>query len=233
MRLKMTDIHTHILPEVDDGSISLEQSLSMLGELYAQGVTEVILTPHYRNEYVLSPEQLKTAFCEFKGRVFEAGIPVGLYLGQEIYIGRDYKKILSEKKVLTINGTNYILIEFDFTRETDIAEIVYELKSMGYIPIVAHFERYTYVDVSVAKEIKELGGLIQINADSIVGKYKRRYSRLVKELLSEKLVDFIASDIHSRRKVLTEKARKVIEKKYGEEYAEKIFSINAERLIKN
>ena len=147
----MTDIHTHALPFVDDGSASLEESLKMLGNLYAQGVTDVVVTPHYRSKYVATPDELKDAFKEFKIRVFEAGIPVNLYLGQEIYIGRGFKKFFAENKVLTLNGTKYILAEFDFNIETDVAEVVYELKAMGYIPIVAHFERYSYVDVNVAK----------------------------------------------------------------------------------
>lgn len=227
----MTDIHTHVLPCVDDGSASLEESLKMLGALYAQGVENAILTPHYRKNYVASPEQLREDFKEFRSRVFEAGIPINMYLGQEIYIGRGYKKFFSENKVLTLNDTNYILAEFDFSIETDVAEVVYELKAMGYIPIVAHFERYSYVDANVAREIKEVGGLIQVNADSIVGKYKRKYGRLIKELLECKLVDFVASDVHGSRKVVTEKARNRVEKKYGLEYAEQIFNLNAEKII--
>lgn len=227
----MTDIHTHALPCVDDGSASLEESLKMLGQLYAQGVSDVILTPHYKNKYLATPEELFSAFNEFKNRVFEVGIPVGLFLGQEIYIGRGYKKTLAENKVLTLNGTKYLLVEFDFSIETDVAEVVYELKNLGYIPVVAHFERYSYVDSNVAREIKQLGGLIQINADSIVGKYKRKYGRLIKELLQDRLVDFVASDVHGSRKVVTAKARKKVEKKYGLEYAEEIFNSNAKKII--
>jgi len=228
----MTDIHAHILPSVDDGSLSLEQSLKMLGDLYADGVTDVILTPHYKNNYKCTPTELKDAFNEFKLRTFEAGIPIGLYLGQEIFIDKSYKKLLAEKKVLTLNGSKYLLIEFDFSIETDIADIVYELKNLGYLPIIAHFERYAYVDTDVAREIKELGGLIQVNADSIVGKHKRKYLKLIKQLMADGLVDFVASDLHSKRKVLTGKARQYVEKKFGETYAEKIFSSNANCLIK-
>ena len=84
----------------------------------------------------------------------------------------------------------------------------------------------------VAKEIKEVGGLIQVNADAITGKYKRKYGKIVKALLQEKLVDFVASDVHGTRKVVTAKARKKVEKKYGLEYAEEIFNSNAENIIK-
>ncbi|MBR1968317.1 MAG: hypothetical protein IKA11_02850 [Clostridia bacterium] len=228
----ITDIHAHVLPFVDDGSETLEHSLEMLGELYSQGVTDVILTPHFRGDYVKTPEELYNVFKEFKARCYEADIPVNLYLGQEVFIDGNYKKIFHDKKVLTLNGTPYVLIEFAFENAGDITEFVYELKNLGYVPIVAHLERYTFSDIDLAYEIKAIGGLIQVNADSIVGKYKRKYSKFIKELFSENLVDFVSSDLHHKRKLMIKKAKDVIVKKYGEECAEKVFRLNTEKIIK-
>lgn len=226
------DIHAHILPLVDDGAYSEQQSLNMVREAAVQGVTDIVLTPHYRGGYKKTGKELISAFEDFKNTVKNADIPVNLYLGQEIYIGEDFKSLFLEEKILTLNGTEYVLIEFDFGYERDIAETVYELKQIGYIPVIAHFERYSYADIETALEIKELGGLIQINADSLVGKRKRKYKKLISELFVNELVDFVASDVHHNRPFLMKKARGYVSKRYGEAVAKKIFSENAEKIIK-
>ncbi len=227
----MIDIHTHILPEVDDGSVSLEQSLSMIRECVKQGTTDIVLTPHYRKEYKLKADLLKDNFIRFKEVVEKSGIPVNLYLGQEIFIEKDYKTLFEEKAVLSINDGKYILIEFDYDIKRDVTEVVYELKRKGYIPIVAHIERYHNYDVSLAEEVKDLGGLIQVNAESLVGKQKRIFGKKVKQLLKNGFVDFIASDIHFQRENFLSKAQKCVAKKYGKEYAQEIFIENAKKII--
>lgn len=227
----MIDIHTHILPEVDDGSPNLDCSIAMINECVKQGVTDIILTPHYRREYKLDKEQLKEKFDYFKDCVSKSGILVNLYLGQEIFIEKDYKSIFCDHTVLTINGGKYILIEFEFDGKRDITEVVYELIRMGYIPIIAHIERYINYDVSVANEIKDLGGLIQINAESLVGKQKKVFGKKVKQLLKYDLVDFVASDVHCNRENFLLKAQTLVKKKYGEERAQRIFIDNAKKII--
>ena len=176
----MVDIHTHILPFVDDGSFDQNASLSMLKQCVNQGITDVILTPHYRRTYIKTPNELKEEFERFKGLVKDE-LPINLYLGQEFYIGSNYKTSIKEGMALTINGTNYLLIEFEYINGVEMAETVYEVKRMGYIPIVAHYERYFDSDLSQASEIKNMGGLIQVNADSLVGQGKKIYIKLIKQ----------------------------------------------------
>ena len=155
----MIDIHSHLLPEVDDGSADFATSLEMLKEETRQGVTDVILTPHYRANCLTDKDDLKKRFDEFKSQVAAEGVNINLYLGQEIFAFERVDKALKEGKLFTMNGTDYVLVEFSMKRESDISEIVYMLKNNGYIPIVAHIDRYYYADVEVAREIKELGGL--------------------------------------------------------------------------
>ncbi len=228
----MIDIHTHILPFVDDGSLDNNISIDMLKECVNQGITDVFLTPHYRKTYKLPPKVLNDEFEKFKKVVSDENISINLYLGQEIFVDEHYKSAFVNKKVLSMNDSKYVLLEFDYDKYVDMAEIVYELKVLGYIPIIAHYERYLNSDLKTAFEIKSLGGLIQVNAESIVGKFKRRYYGLVKKLFKENLIDFVSSDVHSNRKNLLFEANKFVEKKFGEDTANRVFALNAKKIIK-
>lgn len=227
----MTDIHSHVLPCVDDGSESNEDSVAILKEEAAQGVKNVILTPHYRPPFLKEKSELKERFESFKKFVKEQGVDVNLYLGQEIYVREKTVSLLNEGKLLTLNDTKYVLAEFSTSHRSDVTEAVYGLTINGYIPIVAHIERYSYLGVSDAEEIKSLGGLIQVNAASVMGKPRGEYRKRVKKLIKAGLVDFVASDVHFVRKNYMRDAYRYVEKKFGESQAEKLFFTNAEKII--
>lgn len=228
----MIDLHSHALPLIDDGSISFEQSLDMINDARIQGVTDMVLTPHLNKRYNLSVNQVKTAFEQFVNdeRIVKTG--VNLYLGQEIYVGRSFNKVLSDGEFLTMNGTDLVLLEFDYTDDFDIVETVYQLKRKGYRSIIAHFERYSYAGVSLAKEVKNLGGFIQVNSDSCVNGLGLFGTKKVKDLFNENLVDFVASDVHSFRQSKLKKAKEIVEKKYGKIVGQAVFDENALEIIK-
>ena len=225
---RIIDVHSHFLPESDDGFSSPTDSVNDLKRFYEEGVTDIILTPHHRRRYNLPPEELKRRFENFKKKVAET-VPVRLYLGQEIYAQEDIKEDLKAGKLLTMNDTEYVLIEFSFNVEAEISETVYELVNSGYKPIVAHLERYAYADLSVAEDIKSVGGLIQINADSLV-EGDRIYRKKAREFLKNDLIDFVASDHHHRRAFALNKAFGFVERKRGIETAEKLFYGNAAKI---
>ncbi len=225
----MIDIHSHILHAVDDGSKNIEQSLAMLKEEEKQGVTDIVLTPHYRADYLPKSEVVRAKFSELKELAKENGINIGLYLGQEIFVFEDLVKALKDGKVLSVNDGKYVLVEFSSKHVMDIPETVYMLVNNGYIPIVAHIGRYFYADADTAKEVKELGGLIQINASSICGPFKFRRKAL--SLIKAGLVDFVSSDVHFDRKNYMFKAYRKVEKKFGKETADKLFTENAKAII--
>ncbi len=227
----MIDVHSHILPFVDDGSSSVEESLGMLKAMEEKGITDVICTPHYGNAYVYLPKELKKVFSDFSKEKEKAGIKVNIYLGQEILYNKQVKANLLEGKNVSLNGSPYILIEFDYCSGYDMTEAVYTLVKEGYKPIVAHFERYTFVDVFTAQEIKNLGGYIQVNAGSVINKFGCKTKKRAKKLFDEDLVDFVASDIHSIRKNNMELAYEKIKKKYGIETANRVFIENAKEII--
>ncbi len=231
MEWKVIDIHSHVLPNVDDGSVSTADSIAILKKAQEQGVGDMICTPHYRQNYKPTIEQLKSIFESFKKDIENEDINVKIHLGQEIFVGNDIKNILLDGKVLPLADSKYLLVEFDFIEDTDICEAVYQLKRMGYTVIVAHLERYDYVDLNLAIEIKRAGGLIQVNAESLVKKYGRALKKKAMNLFKANLVDFVASDVHVEREYVMEKAYKKVTSKFGQKTAENVFYFNAKKII--
>jgi len=225
----MIDIHSHILNNVDDGSRNSEQSLAMLKEEEKQGVTEVVLTPHYRADYLPKSDDIRLKFAELKKRAKENGINVKLRLGQEIFVFEGIVKALESGKILSVDGGKYVLVEFSTKHVNDIPETVYMLVKNGFIPIVAHIGRYFYADIETAREVKDIGGLIQINASSLCGSCA--YKRKALALIRAGLVDFVASDVHYNRKNLMLKAYKKVKKKFGKTTADKLFTENARAML--
>ncbi len=232
--MKVIDIHTHIIPNVDDGSPNLETSIFLIKEQIKQGITDIICTPHFRRGmFETSKEQIIENFNLLKQEIEKENLNINIYLGQEIYIRRysSLDRIFQENRVFSMNNQKYLLLEFSYTNEIDISEIVFSCKLKGYVPIIAHIERYEYVGIEEANDIVEAGGLIQVNASSVIGKHGGKIKKKVKKLIKNNLVSFIASDIHSNRKNYMQKAYKYITKKYGEELANNLFFTNASKII--
>ena len=227
----MIDIHTHVLPQVDDGSDSVETSLNMLRFIQENGVTDVILTPHYRGRYNKTAKELASLFKDFKKQVLDAGINVKLHLGQEIYYTEDLIGVLESNEVLTLNDTKYVLLEFPYNESVDIEEIVYDVVASGFIPVIAHVERYGYVSIDDVVAIKSLGALIQVNGTAVLGNAPKYAVKRTKKLLKAKLVDFVASDAHKSRLPNLKDAYDKIKKKYGEDYANVLFTENAKKIL--
>lgn len=227
----MIDIHTHILPNVDDGSNSLATSLAMLQKSETAGVTDIVLTPHLRFFYNKTPAELKDAYEHFVAFAKSHDVNVNLFLGQEIFVDRHWKKLFASDGFLKMANSNCILLEFDYFDPIDISEIVYELITRGFKPIIAHVERYRYLTFDDICDIKSIGGLIQVNASSVVGEEARKFKKLMKSLFKNGLVDFIASDIHDKRKYLLSEAYEFVSKKFGKETAATVFEINAKEYL--
>ena len=200
----MIDIHTHIIPFVDDGSSSLEDSLAMVKHEISIGVDTIICTPHHIfHRYEKSIEDIKKNFNLLKEEVEKQNLPIKLLLGQEIcYTHReDILSFLNEGKLLTLNNSKYVLLEFSFAREPeDITDIVYNFSIKGYKVIIAHVERYEWINMDKVISLKNEGALIQVNSGAIVGLTTGKEKRFAKKLLKNNLVDIVASDIHSFRK---------------------------------
>lgn len=210
----MIDIHTHILPNVDDGSSSLTMSRKMIEEELNQGVNKIVLTPH-QNKLSNNKDELVTTFDILKTACKD--LDVELFLGAEIYFYEGMINDLIEGKLLTINNSKYVLVEFSTRIEVYIPDIIYELHLAGFIPIVAHIERYSYLKFVDILEIIANGGLIQVNAKSFTSK---NYKKTIKKLLKEEVIDFVASDAHDlmERNVDMKEAKKFVLKKYPSQF---------------
>lgn len=231
----MIDIHSHLLYGVDDGPETLEESIRMLQEAAGQGITDIILTPHYRKGMFAYPgERILKHFLLLKKQTHD--IPVRMYLGCEYHVNEAIFDYLKSGRCNTMNFTRYVLTEYKTLGEYQmIRQYTQELMQQGYIPIIAHLERYQCLtkDISLVEELSEMGALLQVNADSILGKYGWGLKKFCHRLLDEGLVDFVASDAHDcgKRANHLGKCRTHLEKKYDSAYVEQILYTNALHIL--
>lgn len=229
----MKDVHSHYLPCVDDGSPDLSVSLKMLAEAAKQGVTEIVLTPHYRGKYRLKKEELTPLFTEFCEAVKGAGIDVKLHLGQEVHYEKGVFADIKNAKFATLCGGKYILTELPFGEEVEAYDLALRIISQGYVPVFAHVERYNYLDEGYLGDLREVGAMIQVNAETISGRGKKEFGKKVMRFFKAGLVDVVASDAHFNRENRMAKAYKTIKGKFGADVAERAFETNPKKIIDN
>lgn len=234
-----TDIHTHILPDVDDGAQDIGQAMRLLRLAWKNGTRTVILTPHYRGKYKENtPNQLKTEFEMLQELAKDEFPGLQLYLGHEVAFEVDAPQAVNAGKVMSLNHSRYMLLEFKTNvLRTQIINGVMETFQCGFVPIVAHVERYdiSRTDDTLIEELLEMGALLQLNADSVMGVNGGKVKRFCHKLLKSGAVHFVASDAHDHkfRPPLLRKAFMKIYKKYGQEYAAALFYDNAQAVIEN
>lgn len=195
----MIDLHSHILPELDDGSQSLQESLAMARMAVDSGVTVMAATPHCADG---GAREVYEAWKLLRRALKENGIPLRLFPGMEIYGTEDTLRLLNEGKLFTLNGSRYPLVEFPFhsdgERET---RILHGLCKTGLRPIIAHPERYYYVqyDPEFLNRWHRMGCLMQVNRGSLLGRFGTRIQMMAEELVSRNFASVVASDSHSPR----------------------------------
>lgn len=235
---KLVDIHSHIIYDVDDGSDSKEKSIEYLNEAKKCGVEKIVCTPHIRRGNREKIEKIIRNFLDIKMYADELGI--SLYLGTEILVIENTCELLKKKRLRSINGNKYILVEFKRDENIDIDTLIYRLEELadtGYIPILAHPELYiNYRKINDIRRIRESGVLLQLDATSInKSTTTSKIYKFSKKLLKERLIDVVASDTHCTKKrnyLAFAKAYKMVSKKYGKEYADIIFKENPNEIIK-
>ena len=228
----MIDIHSHLIPGVDDGSQSLEESLSLLKQAEQDGITELITTPHFmkNGEFRMKAPELVQRFNELK-QVYKG--PIKLHLGNELYIHPDLPELLEKGEVLTLAESETILVEFPFQDYKDeYDEILYEL-ALRYRIIIAHPERYSYVQDNPNFCLRWLneGYLLQANQNSL---FKKETNKTLIPMIEHGLIIFIASDAHNQhRNLMLKSAIQLITNELGEEKARLLFKENPKAVINN
>lgn len=200
----MIDIHNHLLYGVDDGSKSLELSIEVLKDLETAGITDIILTPHYipYSNYSNPRSDNLERLEKLKREARRNNISINLYLGNEIFIDDSIYDLLEKNVISSLNNTNYILVELPMSGDfSGYQEIFKFLMSKGYKVVLAHPERYLSFqeDYRKAIELDEMGVYFQSNLDSLVGKYGPRAEELIKRLLRDNRISFLATDIHQKK----------------------------------
>lgn len=236
----MTDLHSHIIYGVDDGSSSLEESIEILKKLKQVGFDNVIMTPHYIDGSNYSSENIeKLEKLEIlRQEVKKHNIDINLYLGNEVFINDHIADGIKNGSIYPLNNTEYVLFELPFhNRIISLYDIVFEMKVQGYIPVLAHPERYVYFqdNYDLVDELREEGLLFQCNFASILGYYGKGSQKLLKYMLKKGYVDFFGTDIHHANKSYTTdnfaKIEKVLNKIAGKEYYQRIIA-NGDKLVK-
>jgi tyrosine-protein phosphatase YwqE len=194
------DMHSHILPGIDDGSENLELSLELVQAMQALGYRKLIMTPHIMSDfYKNTPEIIREKLQLLRQAVKEAGIEMELDCAAEYYLDEGLLQKLEHGEELLTFGDNYLLFETSFLNEPlNLREVIFKMRSNGYNPVLAHPERYTYFygkfDALVA--LREYGVLFQVNLNSLTGYYSPGAKEYAERLIDKGLVDFMGSDTH-------------------------------------
>lgn len=233
----MIDIHSHILYGIDDGSDSIEESIKIIEKAKENGVTDIICTPHYiyNSEY----NSKKNSNKKILDKINKEVEGINLYLGNEVFITDNLLDLLKSKEISSLNNTKYILIELPLcSAYHSLHEIIFQLRCNGYIPIIAHPERYLSIQSNPASitHLLEHGALLQSNIGSVTGFYGKRTKKTVKYLLKNRYVQFMSSDVHHDSYCtydLLAKAKKKIKFYTNQNYMEDILINNPRKLIEN
>jgi len=230
----MIDLHTHIIPNIDDGSRSVEDSIRIAREAKENGFSAIFCTSHYlEHSYNVEKEENDKLFNELKKQ-----LDIDIYSGNEIYISPNILECIEEGKVQTLNDSKYILTELPMENSVPyLKDVIFKLVSKGYIPIIAHPERYQFVqkDYKSLIELTKMGVLFQMNYGSIVGVYGRKAKKSAKILLKNDLIHFLGTDTHRADFIYNdiEKIKKKITKIIGEEKFIELSETNARPIIES
>lgn len=235
----MIDIHTHILPGLDDGARDMEDALSMAAMAWKSGVHTLVATSHantggFFREY--SVDEYLERLEEFRKALDDVNLPLRVFSGMEIYMTREVPRMIREGRLLSLNHTRYFLTEFSFgIEQEEMDEMLEELIELEITPVIAHPERYQCVQESEKSifEWKNRGCLIQVNRGSIFGKFGSEAKRCVDRLLDQHMVTCIASDAHKPYERTTYMAdiKEYMEQEYSFEYSKKLLYDNPKRIL--
>lgn len=235
----MIDIHCHILHEVDDGPASIEESLKMARMAVEEGIDTIISTSHYHTEIdYVTGTQLKERIDLFNYELEKNGIYLKVLPGNELYYNDELLKRLDTPEFYTLAGSRYVLLEFRPDRFPDnMEEVAYEFNLKGFVPIIAHVERYSAVmeDIEIAQDFIGYGFLLQMNARSLISRRDPEFTKLCRNMFQRRMIHFVASDAHDERirvpalREAYKKARELV----GESFADEIFMSNPNKIIRN
>lgn len=201
------DMHSHLLPGIDDGVDSLESAVEVIKGLHNLGYRKLITTPHIMHDFYRNSSQtILPLLGEVKEALLEAEVNIELEAGAEYYLDEHFMELIeSDEKLLTF-GDNYVLFELSFVaRPLTLRDAIFKLQTKGYKPILAHVERYLYFhkDINELLELKNTGLFFQLNLLSLSGYYSKGVKQMAQKLVNHNVIDFIGSDCHNANQLIS------------------------------
>jgi len=198
-----TDMHSHLIPSIDDGSKSIEDSLAILHSMSSLGYKKIITTPHIMmDKYPNSTETILDGLNTLREAIEVDGLDISVDVGAEYYMDETFNTLLDGDDILTIGDDKYILFETSyFSKPIYFEETIYKMQVKGYKPILAHPERYRYISNPKDEflRLKELGVFLQLDINSLGGYYGKLAHKYAKIMVKMGVVDFLGSDIHYKK----------------------------------
>jgi tyrosine-protein phosphatase YwqE len=197
--MSSVDLHSHLIPGIDDGSKDMKTSIILIRELEKLGYKKLITTPHISDMFLNSSQTILSGYRDVKEELARQNIEIELEVAAEYYADEHFEVLLENDDILSFGKEKYLLFELSyFTPPHDIDNLIYDIKLKGYTPVLAHPERYLYwhSDFDKYRELKEMGTLFQVNLNSTTGYYNSRIQSIAEALIKNSLVDFIGSDTH-------------------------------------
>lgn len=234
----MIDIHSHILPGLDDGAKDLEMSLAMADMAIADGITEIVATPHFAEEFNYTADDVMKAYELLRKEIEKRNLPLKLHYGLEVQINPEiFEKYADNLNDLTVNRMGkYMLVELPFLDIPVYTEdIVRYIVANEITPILVHPLRNSRIleNISILYSFREMGALFQFNRSSVLGAMNINTFSIISRLMKRDLVHFIASDSHglAKRKPILSDAYRKVRRSYCEETAKQLFLSNPAEMI--
>ncbi|MEO0311029.1 MAG: hypothetical protein RIQ89_686 [Bacteroidota bacterium] len=196
-----TDVHSHLLPGIDDGSPDMETTLSLINGLRELGFTKAITTPHIMSDsYRNTPAIINEVLAKVKQELIRLEINFSIEAAAEYYLDDDFLEKLKTEKLLTFSN-NYLLFEISYINPPDyLSKVIFDIQSRGYKPVLAHPERYAYWlnNMQIYDQLKSQGVLFQLNTIALTGYYGGAPKKIAEQLIKKNYYEFIGSDMHKK-----------------------------------
>ncbi len=235
----MIDLHSHIIPKIDDGSGSIEETFNILKEAVNNGFTDIISTSHYiENYYEADVEERKAWITALQMNLNEKKIPINLHIGTEAYASLELKQFVKDKKVATLSNSRYLLFELPMNSKPKyLEEVIYDIIDLKLIPIIAHPERYAYVqqNPNMLIELINKGVMFQSNFGSIIGLYGKNAKNTVEKLLKSDMIHFLGTDTHKQNTIypMINEILIKLEKTIGKDKIKQLTETNPRLVLEN
>ncbi|MED3793809.1 tyrosine protein phosphatase [Niallia alba] len=234
----MIDIHSHILPGIDDGAQTIKDSIEMAKAAVNEGITTIIATPHHKNnQFTNLKSSILTKVNDLNTVLKQENIPLTVLPGQEVRIYGEVLEDYYKEEILTLNHTKYLFIEFPSSSVPRYAErLLYELQTEGIIPIIVHPERNKELQEKpdLLYQFVKNGALTQVTASSVAGYFGKNVKKFSEQLIEHNLTHFVATDAHNvhNRGFKMVESLDIIEENFGVDYIY-LFKENAELLLED